>query len=205
MSREQYRARSKKVQKLGRDGLVEQDKATGREERISQRESDVSFGPDRTPEQGLIQRAPAQGNKRRQRPRPSLSPEPAEPAACPAAPVETEVIPAVRQAEDAPATSTPPPTDSRSANKRRQQKRASRLNPDAPSHFDAKDDRDGGRLQFEPEQTPTADTVSQDDTEPAAPRGANDVPLRERPPGRPVPPPIQRRTPRPLLIPIPER
>ena len=50
MSREQYRARSKKVQKLGRDGLVEQDKATGREERISQRESDVSFGPDRTPE-----------------------------------------------------------------------------------------------------------------------------------------------------------
>ena len=180
MSREQYRARSKKVQKLGRDGLVEQDKATGREERISQRESDVSFGPNRTPEQGLIQRVPAKGDKRRQRPRPSPPPEPVEPAA----PVETEVIPTVRQAEDAPETSTPPPTDSRTADTRRQQKQASRLNPDAPSHFNAKDDGDGGRLQFEPEQTPTADTVSHDDTEPAAPHGADDVPVRERPPGK---------------------
>lgn len=191
MSREQYRARSKKVQKLGRDGLVEQDKATGREERISQREADVSFGPNRTPEQGLIQRVPAKGDKRRQRPRPSPPPEPDQPAAGDA-PVEAEVIPTVRQAEDAPETSTLPPTDSRTADKRRQQKRASRLNPDAPSHFNAKDDGDGGRLQFEPEQIPTADTVSQDDTEPAAPHGADDVPVRERPPGKSAPPPIHR-------------
>ena len=34
MSRELYRATSKRVQKLGRDGLVEQDKATGEERRV---------------------------------------------------------------------------------------------------------------------------------------------------------------------------
>ena len=192
MSREQYRARSKKVQKLGRDGLVEQDKATGWEDRISQRTADISFGPDRTPEQGLIQRAPAQGEKRRQRPRPTPPPEPAQPAAgdTPDAP---EITPARRQANDVPAMATPPISDSRMANKRRQQKRASRLNPDAPSHFKAADDRDSGRLQFEPGQTPPADTASQDGTEPDAPRGADDVPVRERPTGRSAPPPIQRR------------
>ncbi|MBQ9345723.1 MAG: hypothetical protein IJT94_00085, partial [Oscillibacter sp.] len=47
MSRELYRGRSKKVQKLGRDGLVEQDRATGQERRVSQRAADVSFGPER--------------------------------------------------------------------------------------------------------------------------------------------------------------
>ena len=41
MSRELYRARSKKVQKMGRDGLVEQDRATGEERRIGEKEADV--------------------------------------------------------------------------------------------------------------------------------------------------------------------
>ena len=71
MSREQFRARSKKVQKLGRDGLIEQDKATGQEKRISQRAADISFGPDRTPEQGPLRRTTSQGRKPRQRPRPA--------------------------------------------------------------------------------------------------------------------------------------
>ena len=41
----EFRARDKKVQKLGRDGLVEQNKATGEEHRVSQRTADISFGP----------------------------------------------------------------------------------------------------------------------------------------------------------------
>ena len=61
MSREEYRARSKKVQKLGRDGLVERDKATGEERRISQRAADVSFAPERTKEQEAGHRAPQRG------------------------------------------------------------------------------------------------------------------------------------------------
>ena len=59
MSRERYRARSKKVQKLGRDGLVEQDRATGVEQRVSQRTADVSFGPERP-----VQRDAAQSGGR---------------------------------------------------------------------------------------------------------------------------------------------
>lgn len=78
MSREQFRARSKKVQKLGRDGLIEQDMATGQEERISQRAADISFGPDRTPEQGPLRRTPSQGKKPRQRPRPMPAGEAAQ-------------------------------------------------------------------------------------------------------------------------------
>ena len=45
----EFRARDKKVQKLGRDGLVEQNKATGEERRVSQRTADISFGPERKP------------------------------------------------------------------------------------------------------------------------------------------------------------
>lgn len=51
MRGEQFRARDKKVQKLTRDGLVEQNKATGEEHLVSQRTADISFGPDRTKEQ----------------------------------------------------------------------------------------------------------------------------------------------------------
>ena len=47
----EFRARDKKVQKLGRDGLVEQNKATGEERRVSQRTADISFGPERKPDQ----------------------------------------------------------------------------------------------------------------------------------------------------------
>lgn len=51
MRGEQFRARDKKVQKLTRDGLAEQNKATGEEHLVSQRTADISFGPDRTKEQ----------------------------------------------------------------------------------------------------------------------------------------------------------
>ena len=67
MSRELYRARSKKVQKMGRDGLVEQDRATGEERRIGEKEADVSFGPERP----VAERAadPARQRQRRQQAR----------------------------------------------------------------------------------------------------------------------------------------
>lgn len=51
MRGEQFRVRDKKVQKLTRDGLVEQNKSTGEEHLVSQRTADISFGPDRTKEQ----------------------------------------------------------------------------------------------------------------------------------------------------------
>ena len=53
MRGEEFRARDKKVQKLGRDGLVEQNKATGEERRVSQRTADISFAPERKPDQRL--------------------------------------------------------------------------------------------------------------------------------------------------------
>ena len=60
MSRGRYQARSKVVQKLGRDGLVEQNRATGQEQRVSKRDADISFGPERPQEQ-------QSGNEARQR------------------------------------------------------------------------------------------------------------------------------------------
>ena len=51
MSRERFQVRSKAVQKMGRDGLVEQDRVTGEERRVSQKTADISFGPERAPEQ----------------------------------------------------------------------------------------------------------------------------------------------------------
>lgn len=51
MRGEQFRARDKRVQKLTKDGLVEQNKSTGEERLVSQRTADISFGPDRTKEQ----------------------------------------------------------------------------------------------------------------------------------------------------------
>lgn len=107
MSREHYRARSKKIQKLGRDGLVEQDKATGQEERISQRTADVSFGPERSPEQAAgrtaSQGTPAQGRRHR-RCQPSPSPEPDQLVARDAA----EIGSSMRQSDDMPAAASFP-------------------------------------------------------------------------------------------------
>ena len=98
MSRGLYRAKSKRVQKLGRDGLVEQDKASGEERRVSQRTADVSFGPDRTPDQGLARPAPAKGKKRRQPPPPPVDDSGNE----------IEPSPAMRGADDVPAQGPPP-------------------------------------------------------------------------------------------------
>ena len=78
MSGKRFQARAKTVQKLGRDGLVEQNMATGEEKRVSQRTADVSFGPARPQEQAAGHRAvqrsggdsTSSGKKRRKQPRP---------------------------------------------------------------------------------------------------------------------------------------
>ena len=67
MSRERFRARPKKVQKLGRDGLVEQDRATGEEQRVSQRTADVSFGRERPSERDAAQQGKERSKKARLR------------------------------------------------------------------------------------------------------------------------------------------
>ena len=64
MRGQEFRARDKKVQKLGRDGLVEQNKATGEERRVSQRTADMSFGPERKPDQQLGRQKPKKSKNR---------------------------------------------------------------------------------------------------------------------------------------------
>ena len=61
MSGKRFQSRAKTVQKLGRDGLVEQNMATGEEKRVSQRTADVSFGPARPQEQAAGHRAAQRG------------------------------------------------------------------------------------------------------------------------------------------------
>ena len=171
MNRERYRAKSKRIQKLGRDGLVEQNKATGEERRISQRTADVSFGPDRTPDQGLARSAPDKEKKRRQplpppesRPTDEIEPSPAMRG--------TNDVPVVApplepdrgrlRFEDAPAPDTgtaedisaPPPPDDPSK-KQRQRKQAQRFREDTASPVLA-DAQDGGRLHFEGGDAPAA-------------------------------------------------
>jgi len=78
MSGKRFQARAKTVQKLGRDGLVEQNVATGEEKRVSQRTADISFGPDRAVEQAAGHRVAQRSSesaatakkKRRKQPRP---------------------------------------------------------------------------------------------------------------------------------------
>ena len=80
MSGKRFQARAKTVQKLGRDGLVEQNMATCEEKRVSQRTADISFGPNRSTEQAAGHRAAQRGGgdpaaptptkKRRKQPRP---------------------------------------------------------------------------------------------------------------------------------------
>lgn len=138
MSRELYRAKSKRVQKLGRDGLVEQDKATGEERRVSQRTADVSFGPDRALDQELAQRTPAKGKKRRQPP-PSLEGRPTD---------EIEPSPAMRGADDVPVVVPPPIEDSGQSQKQRQWRQGGKFRQNMAAPPD-REQPEGGRLNFD--------------------------------------------------------
>jgi len=143
VSRELYRAKSKRVQKLGRDGLVEQDKASGEERRVSQRTADVSFGPDRTPDQGLARPAPAKGKKRRQPPPPPVDDSGNE----------IEPSPAMRGADDVPAQGPPPVEGSGQSRKQRQRRQGQKLRQDMAASA-VRDEPEDGRLRFETEGTP---------------------------------------------------
>jgi len=74
VSRERFQAREKKVQKMGRDGLVEHNRATGEEKRVSQRTADAAFDRARPTEREDIRRPAVRGadtGKKRKQPRPA--------------------------------------------------------------------------------------------------------------------------------------
>ena len=158
MSGKRFQARAKTVQKLGRDGLVEQNMATGEEKRVSQRTADISFGPARPQEQAAGHRAAQRGGgdsassskKRRKQPRPiQQTAEEAvysaqEPASVPEAPVSE--VSSMRMAADAPMMAAPiasedPPPPPRRRRKRKnrkksKQRQAAKLTPDAARSLD---------------------------------------------------------------------
>ena len=193
MSGKRFRSRAKTVQKLGRDGLMEQNMATGEEKRISQRTSDISFGPARPQEQAAGHRAAQRsggdsaspGKKRRKQPRPVQ--QTAEEAAY-ATPAPTSVpeapmpdTPSMRMAADAPMMAAPvssgdpppPPPTSRKRRKRNNRKKSKQRQ--AAKH------------------TPSAARSLEDQPM----RGAGDAPMQNRPPGKGPKPPVKR-PPRPV-------
>ena len=175
MSGKRFQSRAKTLQKLGRDGLIEQNMATGEEKRVSQRAADVSFGPVRPQEQVAGHRAalrdsgdPASpGKKRRKQPRPmGQTAEEAAHASAPApeAPPPVPDAPSMRMAADAPmmavptvnSEDAPPPPASRKRRNRKKskQRQVAKHTPDAARSL---------------EDQPM--------------RGAGDAPMQNRPPG----------------------
>ena len=167
MSGKRFQAKAKTVQKLGRDGLVERNVATGEETRVSQRTADISFGPERTVEQVAGHRAvqrdsgdpAAPAKKRRKQPRPiqQTAAEAAYAAQVPASAPEVPApdIPSMRMAVDAPmlvpaATgedTPPPPPVSRKRQKNRKkskQRQAAKHTPDAARSLDDRSIRGAG-------------------------------------------------------------
>lgn len=88
MSRERFQAREKTVQKMGRDGLVEENRATGETRRVSGRTADTAFDRTRPVEQEDIRRPAVRstdsGKKRKQsQPAPDTAAEPVDPLLTP--------------------------------------------------------------------------------------------------------------------------
>ena len=191
MSGKRFQARAKTVQKLGRDGLVEQNMATGEEKRVSQRTADISFGPARPQEQAAGHRAAQRGGgdsatpgkKRRKQPRPvqQTAEEAAYAAQEPVSVPDAPEVSSMRMAADAPMMAAPvssgdpppPPPTSRKRRKRNNRKKskrrqAAKLSPDAARSLDGQ-------------------TM----------RGAGDAPMQNRPPGKGQKP-SAKRPPRPV-------
>ncbi len=195
MSGKRFQARAKTVQRLGRDGLVEQNMATGEEKRISQRTADVSFGPDRAVEQAAGHRAAQRGGsdpttpakKRRKQPRPiqQTAEEAVYAAQAPSSAPEMPVpdAPSMRMAADAPmmaapvSSEAPPPPPPASRRRRRRNNRKKSKQRQAAKH------------------TPNA--ARSLDGQPAPMRSADDAPMQNRPPGKGQKPPAKR-PPRPV-------
>ena len=179
MSGRRFQTRAKTVQKLGRDGLVEQNKATGEEKRVSQRTADISFGPDRFAEQAAGHRATQRNGgdpatpakKRRKQPRPvqQTAEEAVYAAQAPASVLEVSVpdAPSMRMAADAPmmapavtSEDTPPP-------------------PPAPRKRRKRNNRKKSKRRQVSKHTPDAARSLKDQPM----RGAGDAPMQNRPPG----------------------
>ena len=139
MSRDPYKGRAKKVLKMGRDGLVEQDLVTGEEHRVSQRLADASFDRGRSGEQTAGRRAAQRpeddaGDRKRYKQRAIIYQTAAEAAkATPAGPPEDSwtpepTAPSMRMAADAPmiaapaAETAPPPAPDQARSRRRRRK-----------------------------------------------------------------------------------
>ena len=167
MSGKRFQARAKTVQKLGRDGLVERNMATGEEKRVSQRTADISFGPERTVEQAAGHRAAQRGGgdpaapakKRRKQPCPiqQTAEEAAYATQASASAPEVPVpdTPSMRMAADAPMLAPavtgedtpPPPPDSRKQQKNRKkskQRQTAKHTPDAARSLDDRSMRGAG-------------------------------------------------------------
>lgn len=186
MSGQRFRARAKLVQKLGRDGLVEQNKTTGEEKRISQRAADISFGPDRTKEQEAGHRAvqrdggdsASSAKKRRRQPRPiQQTAEEAvwttqqEPDTPPVAPEPAAA--SMRMAVDAPMMDAPvvveeppPPADSRKRRKRKKRKKSKQRQA----------------VKHTANAAHAAHPLGSQPAKAAPMRGAGDAPVQNRPP-----------------------
>lgn len=171
MRDQEYRAREKKVHKMSKDGLVEENRATGEARRVSQRTADVSFDHDRPQEQTAgrraAQRTQATGHKqKRPQPRPAQA-EPME-GQDTAEPLPQDE-PTMRGADDTPLQGRPPVRDDTRPAKRRQ--------PRPQEGKPTQETPEGG------EQT----------TSPEAPPDTGDLPLRGRPPVRGGTQPAKRR------------
>ena len=159
MSGQRFRAREKTVQKMGRDGLVEQNLATGQQQRISRRAADISFQAERPEKQAAGHRAAQRmesaesgaEKKRRKQPRPTgqtaqeaaytQTPDLPQPEQIPAA------LPSMRGAADMPMLDMPPIIEEvpppkrkrrgKGKDKKAKQRQAARLSPDAARPVDS--------------------------------------------------------------------
>ena len=184
MSRERYRARSKKVQKLGRDGLVEQDRATGAEQRVSQRTADVSFGPERPVQKDAAQRGGRSTARSRQwaqkqaRQEQIAAAEHLERAEA----QEAERPAAPSRGDNAPLTRAPPNGGDRAERRKRQHKPSIRQQLDTPQRL-AFERSDGGGLRFEPDDATEPEATAQK-TDSVLPRGADGQIVPRHAPGK---------------------
>ena len=159
MSRERFQARSKKVQKLGRDGLVEQARATGEEQRVSQRTADVSFGRERPPERDAAQQVKERGKKARLRAQiaeyqqpsvPADTPERTEAPSAPEVPASEQTA-IERTADDVPLTRAAPDDGKTVTARHKRQIKAAARQRDAPRRLSF-EQPENGALRFEPER-----------------------------------------------------
>jgi murein DD-endopeptidase MepM/ murein hydrolase activator NlpD len=151
---DEFRSRDKKVHKLGRDGLVEQNKATGEERRISGRTEDVSFGRKRDTEEAVQRKSGLKSSKKKRRKQPapqvpeliasigtpateSLPDTSLLPEAVPE--MRGEAVPEMRGAVDMPMLVPPPELRSETEHPRRKRRSSGKRR--------IYDQRDGARLR----------------------------------------------------------